>query len=156
MLALGDEDYRYDGLVGYFAPPGGGSASRKPDLTTCFTNFPSPGVPDSSCKTTSITGENAPLVKPYYIQPLDISDSAYEKAYGMVKTTLLERLGSAYGAAQAEKLLILTALINPYSPVHIRTGGLLPTKTLQLAPWTIKVALESIDVLFPAGGPSWL
>lgn len=58
------------------------------------------------------------------------------------------RLNTTHHRVQSD---IYTATVNPYIPFHIRTGGLLPPKALEIPPWTIKNALAKMDVFFPCG-----
>ncbi|KAM5511512.1 hypothetical protein FOXYSP1_11612 [Fusarium oxysporum f. sp. phaseoli] len=147
---FGDDNYRYDGLIGYFGSSKL-SSSNGIDFSTCYTYFNQPEEPASKCKTVAISVENAPRLKPYYVNPTPISAKAYHLAQGSLTPETLEKMSAEYTTATSRKLQIFSAVINPYSPLNIRTGGLLPTKTLKLATWTIKGALEKIDVFFSCG-----
>ena len=150
---FGDERHRFDGLVGYFSPMAG-SGSRKPDFKTCYTYFPQKVADEATGKTVALTIENAPVLQPYYINPLEIANTIAQgekRSRTSNDSDFLEDMSLMYEEVAAKQLHIFTAIMNPYAPLHIRTGGLLPTKILELAPWIVKNALDKITVFFPAG-----
>ncbi|KAF4333413.1 hypothetical protein FBEOM_12769 [Fusarium beomiforme] len=146
---LGDKSHRDDGLVGYFASSS--ESSRKPDFTTCYTYFPQAKTSVSKNKITDITIQNSPLLQPKYVDPLEVTRSLYVEPEDALNSDTLDRMSSEYRKQTTNRLKIFTAIINPYTPFRIRTGGLLPTKALEIPPWTIKNALEKMDVFFPTG-----
>ncbi|KAF5234215.1 hypothetical protein FANTH_12215 [Fusarium anthophilum] len=146
---FGDVERGEDGMVGYFVPSS--ATTRKPDFSTCYTYFPQTKQKASKNTMKEITSQHYPLLKPQYADPLGLTQSLFVEPENALNSDTLDRMSSEYRKATPNSLSIFTAIINPYNPFHVRTAGLLPTKVLQIPSWTIKNALEKLDVFFPTG-----
>ncbi|KAF5648087.1 hypothetical protein F52700_1302 [Fusarium sp. NRRL 52700] len=146
---FGDVERREDGMVGYFMPSA--ATSRKPDFSTCYTYFPQAKQTASKNIMKEITSHHYPFLQPQYADPLELTRSLFVEPENALNSNTLDRMSSEFQKATSNSLSIFTAIINPYTPFHVRTAGLLPTKALEIPPWTIKNALEKMDVFFPAG-----
>ncbi|KAF5983339.1 hypothetical protein FBULB1_3842 [Fusarium bulbicola] len=146
---FGDVERREDGMVGYFVPSS--ANSRKPDFSACYTYFPQGKQKASKNGLKEIASQNYPFLQPQYADPLELTRSLLVEPENALNSDTLDRMSSEFRKATSNSLSIFTAIINPYTPFHVRTAGLLPAKALQIPSWTIKNALEKMDVFFPTG-----
>ncbi|KAF4417064.1 hypothetical protein FACUT_12496 [Fusarium acutatum] len=146
---FGGVEHRDDGMVGYFVPSS--ATSRNPDFSTCYTYFPQAKLKASKNDMKEIKSQHYPLLQPQYTDPLELTRSLFVEPEDALNSDTLDRMASEFRKETSNRLSIFTAIINPYTPFHVRTAGLLPTKALEIPPWTIKNALEKMDVFFPTG-----
>ncbi|KAL8901692.1 MAG: hypothetical protein Q9207_005078 [Kuettlingeria erythrocarpa] len=126
-IKIGDADRPFDGVVGFFDNTDGVTDWEK--LHTYFTSSSSTEEVDPRVP---ILSENFDTLSPSYTAPDKFTSSA------------------DYVAAKAEKLLVKTMLIDPYTPLHVYTP-ILPITSLQLPAWTVQRALEKMSAFFRLG-----
>ncbi|KAL8927115.1 MAG: hypothetical protein Q9208_002499 [Pyrenodesmia sp. 3 TL-2023] len=129
-IKIGDADRPFDGVVGFFDNTDGVTDWGK--LHTYFTS-PSPTATlEDEDPRVPILPENFDTLSPFYTAPDDFTSSA------------------DYVTAKAEKLLVKTVLMDPYTPLHMYTP-ILPITSLQLPAWTVQRALERMSAFFRLG-----
>ncbi|KAH8654011.1 hypothetical protein BGZ60DRAFT_496363 [Tricladium varicosporioides] len=140
-VKIGDKDRPFDGVVCYWDTDNNTSTSTAttsfnniytypyPNSITDSTTSPNPNIPDPR---TMIEPDTFPTLTPYFIDPTTIDENI-----GLLK-------------AKAEKLLVKTLLIDPYTPLHLYTG-ILPIKSLQLPGWSLEAAMKNMTAFFTLG-----
>lgn len=136
QVKLGDLFREYDGLVGYFdantEPKFEEKRSNELKLDEIKTYFIG-GSKAENLK--SISKENYPKFKPFWTGQFD-DKKAVEPA--------------DYTDRQVRQLHIFGAIFDPFTPIH-GYSSLLPTRSLQLPPWTWQAAMENMTAFFHAG-----
>ncbi|KAK5653835.1 hypothetical protein OQA88_7995 [Cercophora sp. LCS_1] len=148
-VAIGERDRLTDGLVAYFASSPKSTPPEAPDLGICFTHFPQD---KSGGKMVPISAANMPELKPHYISVLSLLDDIQARNKPVSWAARADHVAAMYERAQVKNLTIFSALLDPFSPVHFNTAGVLPTGKLQLKPWIVNDALKRIK-LFVRVGP---
>ncbi|KAI0546742.1 hypothetical protein F4679DRAFT_404669 [Xylaria curta] len=121
--AFGNPDASYDGFVGYFTPDS--------DVSTIYTAFGDPkpaGAPTTNDN--PVNHEAKPLeLAPYFLA----GDTAH------------------YTQEQSKHLQVVSMISDPFRPIHIYTGGLVPMKSLTLPKWAMDKALNKMHAFFRNG-----
>jgi len=136
-LKLGDQLKPYDGLLGYWDQLPPSSPLRIPgnalDFRTLHTYYyhADPPLPESAV-ITPITNKTFPSLPPTWKNPISLSSSDYH----------LERCRFLHGFG---------AVVDPFTPVHGYTGGVLPTAELRLPSRTWQEAFEKMTCFFEVG-----
>lgn len=130
---IGDLDRPFDGVVGYYDAVNDDNAKEGTLGTTLFRELFTYFVPTPQTRTgrkiTPIKPSNFPILKPYYINPLDNDD--------MLK-------------AHFSKLQVKTMIVDPYTAIHAYSP-ILPITSLQLPAWTIQSAMKRMTAFFRMG-----
>lgn len=142
-IKIGDKDRVYDGLVGYFEHAENWQTFGKElELKKIYTYSPD----GDSQWTTEITQSNLPKIRPYHhkLGSPDLNSA--------VTTDLTEAGQNATDLmySHSSKLRLAGALFDPFSKIHLYSG-ILPIATLQLPPWALQSALESMTAFFSMG-----
>ncbi|KAL8759018.1 MAG: hypothetical protein Q9184_003748, partial [Pyrenodesmia sp. 2 TL-2023] len=129
-IKIGDAERPFDGVVGFFDNTDGVTDWGK--LHTYFTSRSLAATREEGDPCVPILPENFDTLSPFHTAPDDFTSSA------------------DYVAAKAEKLLVKTMLIDPYTPLHVYTP-ILPITFLQLPAWTVQRVLEKMSAFFRLG-----
>ena len=127
-LKIGDIERSFDGVVGFFEASNPGSASelQSTHFDTLYTYF-NP-TPHPSVKTIA---PNTICLSPYYIDP---------EPWATPDMLI----------ARERQYTVTSILMDPYTPIH-GYSPILPTKKLQLAPWTVEEAMKSMHAFIHMG-----
>ena len=138
-IQVGDESRTYDGLVGYWpkssTPPPAGSAFAF-DYNSVYTYWSTPSCPH----TTKIQSKNFPRLGPFFVPPYTVKD----KVLTPLNPTEVENSRNTYWT-------LFSAVINPFTPVHMFSGTTLATAPLTLPHWTTEAALGKMTAFFHVG-----
>ncbi|KAL8756888.1 MAG: hypothetical protein Q9184_004359, partial [Pyrenodesmia sp. 2 TL-2023] len=129
-IKIGDAERPFHGVVGFFDNIDGVTDWEK--LHTYFTSRSLVATREEGDPCVPILPENFDTLSPFHTAPDEFTSSA------------------DYVAAKAERLLVKTMLIDPYTPLHVYTP-ILPITFLQLPAWTVQRALEKMSAFFRLG-----
>ncbi|CZR52728.1 uncharacterized protein PAC_02605 [Phialocephala subalpina] len=137
-VKIGDKERPFDGVVCYWDTDDNTPTSTATTTFSKIYTYPypvtsttsnDPNIPDPR---TMIEPDTFPTLTPYFIDPTTVDETK-----GLLK-------------AKAEKLLVKTLLIDPYTPLHLYSG-ILPIKSLQLPGWSLEAAMKNMTAFFTLG-----
>lgn len=147
-LKFGDADRVYDGLVGFFGPADNfENFGDELNLNTVYTYYPSGDPP-----TEMIQPENYPSVKPYHLNlnAVDEPDLLINKVDDNSTPDAVQAAADELAEKHWAKMKIAGVLFDPFSKLHIYSG-ILPIQSLQLPPWSLQAAMQSMTAFFSMG-----
>lgn len=136
-IQVGDKIRTYDGLVGYWSHPPSAGNSIDFNYDSVYTYWPSPKCPH----TTNIQSDDFPRLAPFFVPPYSIPSSGDPTPY---TPTEIENFRNSYWT-------LFSAVVDPFTPVHIFSGASLPTASLTLPHWTTEAALAKMTAFFHVG-----
>ncbi|KAK4107378.1 hypothetical protein N656DRAFT_785388 [Canariomyces notabilis] len=140
-LKIGDQSRAHDGFVGYFLAKEDPKPGDELDLDTAYTYYPDP-APGAGTSTQPIGPGNYPHLSAFWLKPDDYTPPKAKDP----------SLAARYHTRDWNShLSVFGLLIDPFVPVTSFTGGLLPTGSLPLPPWTWQGALARMTAFFHAG-----
>ncbi|OQO04338.1 hypothetical protein B0A48_10949 [Cryoendolithus antarcticus] len=125
-IKIGDKDRPFDGMVGYCMTDN--PSSNMTHWDKLFTYFPSTAK-DATKRFVNLTANQLFPLSPYFNDPA---------------------LTSSIIRTRTDKYTVITAIIDPYTPVHAFSPSL-PIKSLRLQPWTIQQAFSRMTAFFRLG-----
>lgn len=167
-VKIGDGKRAFDGMVGYFPSKLDTNGKVDLDLTKVYTYF-STGFPSAihttngtESKTTSSLTTNDPTqaiepsvypsITPYYTSPFRPDTLLWDPLSGTRPPTPLPATSIPDMTFQSNQhLSVFGAILDPFSPVHIYSGLLLPVATLTLPEWTVEEAMKKMTAFIRAG-----
>ncbi|KAL1592605.1 hypothetical protein SLS60_011021 [Paraconiothyrium brasiliense] len=139
-IKIGDRKRLFDGMVGYFNVAPKGTPSDLFDLEQIQTYFI--GKMNAQDARVGINMKKAPLLKPTWVPPYapSLVPDSEPPPIDPVK----------YAQDYNANLLVVGALIDPFTPVNVYSG-ILPPKSLQLLPWVWQDALQKMTAFLHLG-----
>lgn len=150
QVKLGDKGREYDGLVGYFDTVENPTESNRGKelileyVNTYFVNENENEAnhpPDGITNLHLVSTKNYPKLKPFWVHPFPNKGGQYEGPYITPQQYMDDR---------NRKMKVYGAIMDPFTPVHA-FSSFMPTKSLQLPPWTWQDAMQNITAFFHAG-----
>ncbi|KAK0117084.1 hypothetical protein ONS96_012922 [Cadophora gregata f. sp. sojae] len=139
-VKIGDMERPFDGVICYWDNPLDNSvkSAGRTDFTKVFT-YPFPSSitePRAESSATDprvmIEPSTFPTLTPYFIDPTSVDEKK-----GLLK-------------AKAERLMVKTLLIDPYTSLHLYSA-VLPIKTIKLPGWSLEAAMKNMTTFFVLG-----
>lgn len=129
-------DRPFDGVICYWDNPSDNISDSlgRTDFTKVYTYpFPS-SISEATAEAEKldprimIEPSTFPKLTPYFIDPVTVDEKR-----GLLK-------------AKAEKLMVKTLLIDPYTPLHLYSA-ILPIKSIKLPGWSLESAMKNMSKL---------